>query len=401
MRRSPTALGHRKDKTPVLSFHYMAIFFIDIMYSSRYTYTIKKKLLKRVEKMIQNKEKLRNPVKNPGKCIIFLLLMVFPLSNALFAQTEFPAGDFWSLDAGFGMSNILVDGTSYQLIIDPKLWLSPPLMVGSKVGVNFSTDKILTFEGQVYLRWNFLRLGKPEKSFNIFAQGGLGLLAAYRGEDNPFSDVTMTRGSLMFDAAAGVTIPLTQRWHIEPLIRGGYPHIFGVAITAGYKFPLPQKVKYEELPGRTEYKTEYEYIETIRTLPPNEIIKRIMIAAVEFILFGPDIGRYNAGIDRDAMGLNELVLDQTAKMLKDNPDFRVRIEGHANPVTSDPNEADELMTLSAVRANAVAAQLKARGVSEEQMVVISFGGTRTVTSSLDMRNRNRRVELIIIQVDEN
>ena len=350
---------------------------------------------------MQNKEKLRCRIKKPGKCILFFLLMLFFLINALYAQTEFPGGNFWSLDAGLGMTNILVDGTSYQFILDPKLWLSPPLMVGSKAGVNYSTDKILTFEGQVYLRWNFLRLGAPEKSTNIFVQGGLGLLAAYRGNDHPFSDVTMTRGSLMFDAAAGVTIPLSQRWHIEPSVRGGYPHLLGAAITAGYKFPLPQKVKYEELPAKTEIRTEYEYIETIRTLPPNEIIKRIMITAVEFILFGPDIGRYNVGIDRDATGLNELVLDHTSRMLKDNPDLRVRIEGHANPVTSDPNEADELMTLSAMRANAVAAQLKARGVSEEQMVVISFGGTRTVTSSLDTSNRNRRVELIIIQVDEN
>jgi len=52
-----------------------------------------------------------------------------------------------------------------------------------------------------------------------------------------------------------------------------------------------------------------------------------------------------------------------------------------------------------MRANVVAKQLKNRGVSEEQIVVISFGGTRAVTSEWDIRNRNRRVELIIIQVD--
>ena len=333
--------------------------------------------------------------KKPNK-LIFLLFLYFTLINALYAQTEFPAGDYWSLDAGFGMSGILVDGTSYQLILDPRLWLSPPLMVGSKIGVNFSTDEILTFEGQVYLRWNFLRLGKnPEKTVNTFLQGGIGLLAAYRGTDTPFSDVTMTRGSLLADAAAGLTIPLGTRWHIEPSIRGGYPHIWGASLTAGYKFPLPKKTKYQELPGRTEY------IEVIKTLPPNEIIRRIMISSVEFILFGPNIGRYNTGIDRDASALNELVLNNTAKMLTENSDLRVRIEGHANPVTSNPDEADELMALSAMRANAVAEQLKARGVSEEQMVIISFGGTRTVTSSHDISNRNRRVELIIIQVDTN
>jgi outer membrane protein OmpA-like peptidoglycan-associated protein len=77
----------------------------------------------------------------------------------------------------------------------------------------------------------------------------------------------------------------------------------------------------------------------------------------------------------------------------------VRVEGHANPVTTDPKEADELMALGAMRADAVAEQLKARGVSEEQMVIISYGGTRTVTSDHDIWNRNRRVELIVIQVN--
>ena len=332
-----------------------------------------------------------------GKCKkrAFLLLLLFGFINLLPAQTEFPAGDFWSLDAGVGMSSILVDGASFQAIIDPKLWLSPPLMVGSKIGINYSTDEILTFEGQVYLRWNFLRLGRPEKTTNIFIQGGIGLLASYRGWNNPFDDAKRRRGSLLFDASAGVTIPLSARWHIEPSVRAGYPHIFGGSITAGYKFPLPQKTKYQVVPGETEY------VEVIRTLPPNEIIKRIMITSVEYILFGPNIGSYNLGIDHDASGLNDLVLNRVAQTLKENPGYRVRIEGHANPVTTDPDEADELMVLSSIRANEVSKQLMNRGIAEDQMIIIAFGGTRIVTSEQDIRNRNRRVELTVIEVDSN
>jgi len=332
---------------------------------------------------------------NPQRKLVFVLFSFLIAKNGLHAQSLFPGGDYWSLDAGIGMSDILVDGAAFQFIVDPKLWLSPQLMVGSKTGVNYSTDEILTFEGQVYLRWNFLRLGKkPEKITNIFVQGGLGMVASYRGTDTPFSDVTMTRGSLLADVAAGVTIPLSPRWHIEPSIRGGYPHIVGFSVTAGYKFPLPQAIIRE-----TQYRTQY--IKVIKTLPANEIIKRIMINSVEFILFGPDIEKYNVGIDHDAEGLNELVLNNIARQLKENPDLRVRIEGHANPVTTDPNEADELMVLSTMRANAVAEQLMARGIKGEQMVIVSFGGTRTVTSNQDIWNRNRRVELIVIQVDSN
>jgi len=341
------------------------------------------------------------------KKLVFLLVTIFALIGGLYAQTEFPAGYFWSLDAGIGMSDILVKGTSFQIILDPKIWLSPSLMLGSKVGVNYSIEKenldifsnILTFEGQAYLRWNFLRLGRnAEKRTNFFIQGGIGLLSAYRGKKNPFDDVTLTRGSLLAEAAVGITVPLTARWHIEPSVRGGYPHILGFAVTSGYKFPFPQRIIYKESPPKTEYVKEIEYVDIIKTLPPEEIIKRMTINSIEFILFGPDIGKYNVGIDNDAQGLNELVLNSTAQTLKGNLDLRVRLEGNANPVTNDPNEADELMALGSIRANAVADQLRKRGVSEEQLVIISYGGTRTVTSEHDIRNRNRRVELMIIQV---
>jgi len=327
---------------------------------------------------------------NAKIAIVSGLILIFFISGGVQAQTNFPNGEFWSLNAGIGVSDIQVQGGSFQAIIDPKIWLSPPLMVGSKAGINYSTDNILTLEGQAYLRWNFLRLGKPNKIMNLFVQGGLGLLAAYRGDDNPFDNVTMTRGSALADAAIGVTIPITPRWHIEPLIRGGYPHIWGVSVTAGYKIPLPQKIL-----------TVTEYIEIIRQVPPTEIVKRVMISAVEFVLFGPDMDEFNVDVDRDAQALNVLVIDQTAKTLRENPNFLVRIEGHVNPLTVTHYELEELVALSAARANTVADQLRARGVREDQMVIISYGATRIVTSEFDVRNRNRRVELIIVEIDAN
>ena len=329
--------------------------------------------------------RLFNRIKNIRIKSVFFLLSFFFLINNLHAQSEFPAGNFWSLDAGFGMSDILVKGSSYQLVLDPKLWLSRPLMLGSKMGVSYSIEEnshdILTLEGQIYLRWNFLQLGRRDNPFNIFVQGGVGLLAAYRGDKNPFDDVTMTRGSVLADAALGVTIPLSARWHIEPSVRGGYPHIAGASLTAGYKFPLRQQ--------------------TITRIEHTESIKLIRISAIEYIIFGPDIGSYNIGIDRDAQQLNELVLNNTVQILKENPDFRVRIEGHANPFTVHISEAEDLMLLSSMRANTVAEQLKERGVNSEQLILVAFGGTRNATNEWDVRNRNRRVELMIIQVDNN
>jgi hypothetical protein len=322
------------------------------------------------------------------KRIYFVLFLVF-LINTVHSQYEFPAGNYWSLDGGFGMSDILVEGAGFQFIIDPKLWISPSLMVGNRIAVNYSTDNILTFETQAYLRWNFIRLGNTDNPINLFAQAGIGVLAAYRGWDNPFDDAKRRRGSLLFDAASGVTIPLTQRWHIEPSIRVGYPHVWGFSIIAGFKFPLPQSS------ARMLRST------IVRNMPPAEIIKMVVIHSVEFVIFGPDIGRYNVGIDSDAQALNELVLNSIAQVLRENPDFRVRIEGHANPATPDSDEANELMALSAMRAYGVSAQLRAKGVRDDQIVIIAYGGTRSVTRDHDISNRNRRVELMIIQIDPN
>jgi outer membrane protein OmpA-like peptidoglycan-associated protein len=315
---------------------------------------------------------------NHKKHIILLLAFVM-LFKGLYAQPVFPGGEYWSLDAGFGTADILVKGLSYQFIVDPKIWLSPPLMLGNKYSVNYSTDEILAFEAQVYLRWNFLRWGGLEKPVNIFLQGGIGMLAMYRGTDSLFSDMTKNRGSLMFDAAAGVTIPLTSSWHIEPQVRAGYPHIAGLGITAGYKFPMQQKKNPREF------------------LSSNEIIKRILIASVDSVMFGPDTEQYNANIDHDTRELNETVLNNIAKALKENHDFLVRIEGHANPVTNDPAETESLMNLSRKRADTIAGKLKEKGVTEEQMVITAFGGTRTIMN--DTRSVNRRVELIVVQVN--
>lgn len=198
------------------------------------------------------------------------LILLAAISGGLYAQTEadaetvFPAGDFWSLDAGLGMGGLMEDGKSVQLVIDPKLWLSPRFMVGARAGVSYgfeigapnpdpdATSDTVMLESQAYFRWNFLRLGKNEnKKTDIFAQAGLGILAAYRGNESPFDDGTKTRGSLLLEGALGVTIPLNERWHIEPQVRGGYPYVFGVLLTVGYKFPRYQETEYTAA-ARTE-----------------------------------------------------------------------------------------------------------------------------------------------------
>jgi len=309
-------------------------------------------------------DKTKKLLKQKGSIILPLVLLM--LSGGLHAQTVFQGGDYWSFDAGFGMTDILVKGLSYQFVLDPKISISPPLMAGNRLGVNYSTDKILTFENQIYLRWNFLRFGRPERTVNVFVQGGIGLLASYRGENGFFSDLSKRRGSFMVDAAAGVTIPLGSSWHIEPAVRGGYPHIAGASVTIGKKMPF-----------RADREKQ--------------------ISPVKSVMFGAYIGEYNVDVDNDTMKQNEQAVNEIAKTLSKNPGYHVRIEGHANPVLNVPSENDSLMTLSKSRADAISALLKEKGVKEEQMVIIAYGGARPVTCDKTYGSMNRRVELIIYQ----
>ena len=62
-------------------------------------------------------------------------------------------------------------------------------------------------------------------------------------------------------------------------------------------------------------------------------------------------------------------------------------------------EIQFLSALSANRANEVARLLVERGVSEEQLIVVALGATRVMTRDRAIWNMNRRVELIVIQVN--
>ncbi len=75
---------------------------------------------------------------------IILPLALIMLSGGLYAQTEIPGEDYWSLDAGVGMTDILVKGLSYQFVVDPKISISSPLMLGSRMGIITAPINILS-----------------------------------------------------------------------------------------------------------------------------------------------------------------------------------------------------------------------------------------------------------------
>lgn len=87
------------------------------------------------------------------------------------------------------------------------------------------------------------------------------------------------------------------------------------------------------------------------------------------------------------------LLDEVAKALKDNPGFKVQVEGHAS---SDGNY-DYNQTLSERRAQAVLDYLTAHGVAADRVVSKGFGSDEpnSTNTTVAGRESNRRVEFIV------
>ena len=88
---------------------------------------------------------------------------------------------------------------------------------------------------------------------------------------------------------------------------------------------------------------------------------------------------------------SEQILGEIAKVLEQNPDWKLRVEGH----TDNQGIAAANLALSDKRAQSVVAWLTAHGVSAGRLSAKGFGQTKPVAdnSSEEGRAKNRRVEL--------
>jgi len=91
---------------------------------------------------------------------------------------------------------------------------------------------------------------------------------------------------------------------------------------------------------------------------------------------------------------SESVLAEVAKMLQQNPDVKVRIEGHTDNVGS----AAANQTLSEKRAQAVVAWLSSHGIEGSRLQAKGWGASKPVEDNAteEGRAKNRRVELVRI-----
>ena len=106
------------------------------------------------------------------------------------------------------------------------------------------------------------------------------------------------------------------------------------------------------------------------------------------------------GIPQERLDTNNRVLRRIAEILNKFRDYRITVEGHANPVLGTAREeTEELQPLSLARAQTVIEQLVGYGVARSRLSPIGRGGTRTVANARDQDNnwKNRRVEFLLVK----
>jgi outer membrane protein OmpA-like peptidoglycan-associated protein len=87
------------------------------------------------------------------------------------------------------------------------------------------------------------------------------------------------------------------------------------------------------------------------------------------------------------------ILDQIANIMKENPTYKLQINGH----TDNVGDAVKNKTLSEKRANSVKTYLLKQGVEETRMITAGYGDVMPVADNKtkDGQKQNRRVEFIV------
>jgi flagellar motor protein MotB len=121
------------------------------------------------------------------------------------------------------------------------------------------------------------------------------------------------------------------------------------------------------------------------------------------IVFRPNFADFD-GLSQDVVNNNTRIIQRIAQILNKFREYKVQVEGHANPTTApgparDREEQNELKPISEARAKAVVDLLVRYGVTRSRLSSTGAGGTRTVAPYDDRDNawKNRRVEFILIK----
>jgi outer membrane protein OmpA-like peptidoglycan-associated protein len=123
----------------------------------------------------------------------------------------------------------------------------------------------------------------------------------------------------------------------------------------------------------------------------------VQVPAPRYVFFTAYSGKLS-DVKGDQAIENTKVFNWIAKMLLDNPKYRLLIDGHANPVEKTAREeAGTLMPLSKARAEAVANFLTTYyGIDRSRYIYSYAGGRYPITDNVKEGHKNRIVRLALV-----
>jgi outer membrane protein OmpA-like peptidoglycan-associated protein len=353
---------------------------------------------------------------------IFVLIILFCFKASLFAIDFLPNGGFAGLGpeinedsrAGISLGGILLFG------ID----LNDYFSLGLKTALFDNFDTLCSYETSLFFRYYLPGLHLPKSTDGPFVQAEAGGMVFFeRGYHRFLEAFPAFSGGL----SAGWRFTLGKRWYVEPAARFGYPHIWGLNVMAGFRFKTEQKIivieqkKEEEIIEQIidEEKIEEPIYEESEEEIPDEIIEETIEEIEEdeikivqdndgnlriqvfSIIFRADHADFN-GLSDEIIENNYAAIKRVAELLTKYKNYRVIIEGHANPTKPEgparEQERYSLTRLSEQRALKVLEELVALGVSYDRMTVLGAGFSGIIAPYNDYENvwKNRRVEFILI-----
>ncbi|MCX7736366.1 MAG: OmpA family protein [Candidatus Kapabacteria bacterium] len=136
----------------------------------------------------------------------------------------------------------------------------------------------------------------------------------------------------------------------------------------------------------TKERKENEIIENITLLPIEDILKKETKVSLNNIFF--DFDKYT--LKKESFP----ELDRLTKLIKENPKYKIKIEGHTDNIGSESYNIE----LSKKRAESVRNYIVSKGVSPKRFTLIGFGSSMPIASNDTEEGRamNRRVVVSFI-----
>jgi outer membrane protein OmpA-like peptidoglycan-associated protein len=237
--------------------------------------------------------------------------------------------------------------------------------------------RITAFEQSIFARWYIWR----PSFLSIFAELSPGGIFVVRGNE--------VWSSLEISVAAGVRFSFGN-WYVEPYLATGYPIWGRLGVMVGYRVPAPGPAQSSApAPQRVEPRPVEQ---PVSSEEPRSGVP-VPNTPVYVIFFPANRGDFN-GLEANLAEENSRKLTEAGNTLKAHPEYRLLVEGHANPTTrTDEEERFELVPLSRQRAETVADALVREGVDRKQLIIAGSGGVNSNTSD---ENQNRRVDLTLM-----